>query len=266
MTIFGVLLLISACALVSAMPPISVVASIKGKKYDISDVETIGEFVEKAESIAGIDAGQSSVLFRGKVLTVTDNLEEIGVTAGDVLMVVKGRKQRTVKSDSMKDESLSNSISGGLEGASNYDADAYTDALKNANPEEMQKAMKAMDNLLDSNFVDEYFSDDERLETARQQMLANVDQYENQMPGFKEQALAIAQDPVKWKEAMLQAKEQITKLKEQRDAMRSAKGESPAPLSETNRYSTFLVELMNPSLPIAVLFHIPTRLMMTPTS
>ena len=252
----------AACALVSAMPPISVVASIKGKKYDISDVEIIGEFIEKAESIAGIDAGQSSVLFRGKVLTVTDNLEEIGVTAGDVLMVVKGRKQRTVKSDSIKDDSMSNSMSSGLEGASNYDSDAYTEALKNANPEEMQKAMKAMDNLLDSNFVDEYFSDDERLETARQQMLANVDQYENQMPGFKEQALAIAQDPVKWKDAMLQAKEQITKLKEQRDAMRSAKGESPVPKSETNRYPKDGTPHLILLSALPVLFYLPTLLIM----
>ena len=36
---------------------------------------------------------------------------------------------------------------------------------------------------------------------------------------------------------MLQAKEQITKLKEQRDAMRSAKGESPAPAAESDRYA-----------------------------
>ena len=218
------------------MPPISVVASIKGKKYEIADVETVEQFIEKAEGLAGIEAGQSSVLFRGKVLTISDKLEDIGVAAGDVLMVVKGRKQRAVIPDSMDGGSMTSEAATGFENSMDMNSDAYKEAMKNANPEDIQKAMKAMDNLLDSNFVDEYFSDDERLENARLQMLANVDQYENQMPGFKEQALAIAQDPVKWREAMLQAKEQISKLKEQRDAMRSAKGESPSASLENNRW------------------------------
>ena len=41
----------------------------------------------------------------------------------------------------------------------------------------MKNAMKAMDSLLDSDFVDEYFSDEEKLEKSRQQMLANIDKY-----------------------------------------------------------------------------------------
>lgn len=229
-----ILVLAMVCAMSAAMPPISVVASIKGKKFDISEVETVEEFITKAESIAGIEAGQSSVLFRGKVLTVSDKLEDIGVAAGDVLMVVKGRKQRAAKLESMEDAMTSNGVATGFEDS--LDSDAYREAMKNANPEDIQKAMKAMDNLLDSNFVDDYFSDDERLESARLQMLENVDQYENQMPGFREQALAIAQDPVKWKEAMLQAKEQITKLKAQRDAMRGATAQSPAAAAEPNRF------------------------------
>ena len=196
MTVFVAFLIFAmVVAVVASMPPISVVASIKGKKYDISDVETVEEFIEKAEGAAGIEAGQSSVLFRGKVLTSTDRLEDIGVAAGDVLMVVKGRKQRAAKPDAMEESAVS--AGGGFEENMDMNSDAYKEAMKNANPEDIEKAMKAMDNLLDSNFVDEYFSDDERLETARKQMLANVDQYENKMPGFKEQALAIAQDPVK---------------------------------------------------------------------
>lgn len=61
----------------------------------------------------------------------------------------------------------------------------YNEALKNANPEDIKNAMKAMDSMLDSNVFDEYLSDDAKLETARQQMLANVDQYATMMPGFK---------------------------------------------------------------------------------
>ena len=80
-------------------------------------------------------------------------------------------------------------------------SDAYNKAIESgANPEELKKAMHAMDNLLDSNFVDDYFSDEERLETARKQMLENLDQYEQMMPGFKEQAREIASDPQKWRE------------------------------------------------------------------
>jgi hypothetical protein len=89
-----------------------------------------------------------------------------------------------------------------------------------------------MDNLLDSDFVEEYFADEERLENARQQMLSNLDQYEQMMPGFKEQAMSIAADPVKWKEAMMQAKDQIAKLKQQRDLMRGTKS---APATPENR-------------------------------
>lgn len=179
---FAIVFVLSmAVALVSvaAMPPISVVASIKGKKYEIADVETVEEFTQKAEGLAGIEGQQSSVLFRGKVLTSADKLEEIGVTAGDVLMVVKGRKQRAVVDSSPTDVST-----GGFEDMNpDMNSEAYKKAMENANPEDVKKAMKAMDNLLDSDFVDEYFSDDERLENARQQMLQNVDQYESQMPG-----------------------------------------------------------------------------------
>ena len=46
------------------------------------------------------------------------------------------------------------------------------------------------------------------------------------MPGFKEQAKEIASSPERWREAMLQAKEQITTLKKQRDSMRAAAGQT----------------------------------------
>jgi uncharacterized coiled-coil DUF342 family protein len=81
-----------------------------------------------------------------------------------------------------------------------------------------------MDNLLDSNILEEYFKDDDTLEKARLQLLQNLDQYEQAMPGFKAQAQEIASDPEKWRNSMLKAKEQITKLKEERDKM---KGSSP---------------------------------------
>ena len=217
-----ILFLLMMLSAIIAMPPISVVASVKGKKFDIVDVETVAEFIERAEGLAELEVGQSSVLFRGKVLTPADRLEDIGVSAGDVLMVVKGRKQRTVSSDVGAEEDLSPDFESSLDTTSL----AYQEAMKNSNPEDIEKAMKAMDNLLDSDFADEYFADDEKLEEARLQMLASADQYEGMMPGFKEQAMAIASDPIKWKEAMQQAKEQISMLKQQRDARKGAAPES----------------------------------------
>ena len=77
----AVLLLIVIYALVMetlAGGPITVVANVRGKKYEIT-AETVEEFTEKAESIAELEAGQQSVLFRGKVLSPEDRLEDIGV-------------------------------------------------------------------------------------------------------------------------------------------------------------------------------------------
>jgi hypothetical protein len=100
------------------------------------------------------------------------------------------------------------------------------------NPEEVQKAMQQMDQLLDSDFVDEYFSDDEKLEKARLDMLEKLDQYEQMMPGFKAQAQEIASSPEKWKEAMSQAKQQIVTMKRARDEARSKGGKAqPTPTS-----------------------------------
>ena len=58
--------------------PITVVANVRGKKYTI-EAETVEEFTEKAESMAELEVGQQSVLFRGKVLSPTDRFEDIGI-------------------------------------------------------------------------------------------------------------------------------------------------------------------------------------------
>ena len=229
------LLAFALLSLVAGMPPVSVVASVRGKKYDVT-AETVEEFTSKVEEAAGLEAGQQSVLFRGKVLKASDRLDELGVSAGDVLNVVKGRKTRPAGADAAVDgvssgtagDAATKSLGGGGGGAgggmpSLADLQSMSaDAMKN--PEEMQKAMQAMDQLLDSDFVDEYFSDDEKLEKARLDMLAKLDQYDQMMPGFKAQAQEIASNPQKWREAMGQAKQQITSMKAQRDAMRGATG------------------------------------------
>ena len=203
-------LVVAAWVVTSAMPSIDVVASVRGKKYEIN-AETVEEFTSKVEEAAGLEPGQQSVLFRGKVLSADDDLSEIGVASGDVLNVVKGRKQRTVAtpeeledglldgSDSMPSASAFSGAGGSMGGMMGGMPSAEDLKKLGEDPEQMKEAMAAMDQLLDNNYFEEYFADEEKLEKARQQMLGNLDQYEQMMPGFKEQAKEIASSPEKWR-------------------------------------------------------------------
>ena len=171
------------------------------------------------EDCSGLDAEQQSILFRGKLLDRESKLKDLGVASGDTLNVVKGRRQRKAPSaeevaspmdfdmdaqvgsaagmgGGMGDMGSAMGSLGGLGdmmssmgGAGGMGEAELKKAMENVKPEEMQKAMQAMDEILDSDFVDEYFADDERLENARQQMLSNLDQYDDMMPGFKEQVV-----------------------------------------------------------------------------
>ena len=165
--------------------------------------------------MAGLDEGQNSVLFRGKVLNPGDILQDMGISSGDVLMVVKGKKQRPqvqLQDDSVDVDSPSQNAATAMPtgGMPNFGG------MPNLSQEEMNNAMQQIDKLLESDFVDEYFGDDDKLEQARLNMIKNIDQYEQMMPGFREQAGDTINDPVKWKDAMNKAKEQILLLKQQR--------------------------------------------------
>jgi hypothetical protein len=96
------------------------------------------------------------------------------------------------------------------------------DMMKNMDPEKIKQSMQAMERLLDSDVIEQYFGDDEKIEQARLQMLASADEYEKMMPGFKEQAKEVASDPEKWRNAMNAAKQQILQLKQLRDAQKTA--------------------------------------------
>lgn len=208
----------------------NVVASVRGKKIDI-EAETVEEVSKEVEEKCGLDASEQSVLFRGKVLSPTDKLEDIGVAPGDTLNVVKGKRQRSKPisdldiADIPLDDDVPISQSGGGEspfGAGmGMDQESMKKAMENMSPEDIQKAMKQIDQLLDNNFVEEYFADEGRLEKARIEMLNNLDQYEKSMPGFKAQTEPIVSDPEKWKKAMMEARDQINNLRDQRDLLKS---------------------------------------------
>ena len=96
--------------------------------------------------------------------------------------MLKGRKPRTAAQPDALDsldldldegETKQDSFGGGFGGAPGMPD--FNGAAPSE--EQIEKAMQQMDNLLDSNFVDEYFSDDEKLEKARLNMLENLDQY-----------------------------------------------------------------------------------------
>jgi hypothetical protein len=174
------------------------------------------------EAVAGLEASEQSVLFRGKVLSPGDILADVGVSAGDTLNIVKGRRARPNRASTGDDESLMEMD--GLKIPDGMDAESYKKALGNMTPEEVQKATKAMDELLDSDVIDQYFADEDKLEMARLDMLKNIDKYEQAMPGFKQQALEMCSDPIKWRTAMEQAKNQMVEMKKQRDSMRSQSG------------------------------------------
>lgn len=219
-----ILALILATSVVS-MPPIMITANVRGKRYEV-EAESVEEVCKAVESQAGLEAGQYSVLYRGKVLSPADVLEKIGVSAGDTLNIVKGRRNPSastrpvddveVDGESQEASDASEGVPSGLAGM-----DQYKKALEGLDPAQVQQAMKTMDEMLNSDVLNEYFNDDAKLEGLRQQMLQNIDQYEQMMPGFREQAEEIASDPEKWKEAMNRAREQIMLLKKQRDGQRN---------------------------------------------
>ena len=216
-TMYFIVLFLVAISVVHAS--INVIASVRGKKYEI-EAETVQEFTAKVESVVNLSADEQSVLFRGKVLSPSDVLAEVGVASGDVLMVVKGRRARP------KVEESEQVIDNDLTTSSSQDDVANPFAKMPQGAGDMESAMKQMDTLLDSTVFDEYFKDDESLEKARMQLLDNLDQYEKAMPGFKNQAQEIASDPEKWRAAMTKARDQIALLRQQREQFRA--GQSPS--------------------------------------
>lgn len=228
--LFLSMIIVLSTIIVSAMPPIDVIVSVRGKKYEIN-AETVAEVLSKIETMANLESGQQNVLYRGKVLNQDDNLEDFGISNGDILNVVKRRVQRVNadEPENSSDESVSTSI------PNSFGTDNMKNLPSQMNPEEMKKAMEAMDKLLDSNVLDEFFNDEEKMENARLSILENSDEYEKMMPGFKEQAKDIASDPVKWKDAMQKAKLQMEQLKSQRDSFRN-QNPNYSKLFDSNRY------------------------------
>eukprot|EP01034_Spumella_vulgaris_P023513 gene23513-29735_t len=70
-----------------------------------------------------------------------------------------------------------------------------------------------METMLNSNVLEEYFADESKLELIRLQLLENLDSYEKMIPGFKAQAQDIVNNPAKWRDAMVNAKDHVAAIK-----------------------------------------------------
>lgn len=222
-----ILLLLCIVASAAGMSAISCVANVRGKKYDIS-AETVEEFSQKVESVSGLTANEQSVLFRGKVLRAGDKLEDLGIAPGDVLNVLKGRKVKAPKVNAADMATFdAKPVSESQASAATFDSEGAAAAekmLKNVDPEKLKQSVAAMEQMLNSDAMEQFFNDEAKIEEARLQMLEKADEYETMMPGFKKQIMSIATDPKKWNEAMNNTKQQIQKIKEMR---KSGAGGSP---------------------------------------
>lgn len=227
--VLAVVVVVVLVALTHAMPSVPVVANVRGKKYEVK-AETVGEFSEKVEELTGISSNQQSVLFRGKVLSSSDRLEDIGINAGEVLNVVKGRRA-AVKPAPMKASSVDSTSVNKPSSDLSDDLDlnkSPEDILKDMDPQQLEEARRKMDAFLESDDFLKQFDDEEALEKQRQDMLANMERYEKMMPGWSQQVSDIISDPEKWKQAMANAKQQLLQLREARRQQQTG-GTTPHP-------------------------------------
>eukprot|EP00550_Attheya_septentrionalis_P010473 CAMPEP_0198302914 /NCGR_PEP_ID=MMETSP1449-20131203/56616_1 /TAXON_ID=420275 /ORGANISM="Attheya septentrionalis, Strain CCMP2084" /LENGTH=329 /DNA_ID=CAMNT_0044005393 /DNA_START=222 /DNA_END=1211 /DNA_ORIENTATION=+ len=79
-------------AVVEAGQPLSVLVTLRGKKYSISNVSTVEEARQKVEEQSGVSLQKQTVLFGGSKLKSTDVLDEVGVSNGAVLNLVPKKK------------------------------------------------------------------------------------------------------------------------------------------------------------------------------
>lgn len=190
---------------------ISVVANVRGRKFDLK-AATVNDFMSQVEKLAGLTPGQQSVLFRGKLLGNNDNLSEVGVSNGDVLNVLKGRKlphkPSAFKAPPTSKAPASKGMSGGFPSIPGFGLPS------GVSEEQMKESMARMEEIIDSGFFDEFFSDPEKLEGARKNMLKNLDTYEKMIPGFRASVEDLVSTPEKWQKAMTEAKLQMEKFKE----------------------------------------------------
>ncbi|KAG5185259.1 hypothetical protein JKP88DRAFT_219218 [Tribonema minus] len=225
-------LLLSAGAVLAAVvpslasAPLNVVVTLRGKKYQVSG-SSVSDIQAEVQEKAGLSAEQQSVLFKGKLLAAGDDLSTVGVSDGDTINVVPSKKpkaERTAAAGVDADGTVDapGGEGSGFPGIAGFPGmgsmPGMPAGMPDLSPEEYQKMMGEV---LNSPMMDEFFGSPEKIEESRKAILENpmLKQAMAQLPGFSE----MLEDPDKWMESMLQAKEML----EQQRSMLQDQGGAP---------------------------------------
>jgi len=216
-----------------AMPDIQV--SLRGKKYDLTGVDTVQELQDQLSEQSGVaPSKQGRVLFNGKRLSSEDNLIEAGVKDGDQLNIVP--KSKSSKSSTTKKQATATTAASASEnpGASGMDdilkglgGAGMDDLMKNfgggegGGAPDLKESMEMMSGMMNSPIFKEYMSDPARLEESRQMILNNpmLKSMMAGMPGMEE----LLNSPEAWREAM-QAAAAMYENMDQNDLMQAMMG------------------------------------------
>jgi Ubiquitin family len=209
---------------------------LRGQKYEVSDVSTVGELQEKVSALSGIAAKQQGrVIFGGKRLDSDTVLVEAGVpTEGAHLNMVPSsttasKKKKTAAglaksaAAATNDKAATassgngNNLMADLLKQSGIDSSALDEMMKSlggggdgkdgagAGAPNLEQGLQAMTEAMNSPLFKEMMSDPERLEQSRQMILGNpmLKSMMSSMPGLED----ILNDPVAWRQAMQAAAE-----------------------------------------------------------
>ena len=180
--------------------------TLRGKKYDVSDVTTVAELQERISEASGVDPSQQGrVLFDGQRLDSKAILSDVGVTEGSQLNLVPGSKKKKSSSSSSSSSSSAAAAAAPATASADSAADAASmdpaklakDMLESAgiDPSQMEEMAKSMGlgggeggaggmpdmkesldmmtKMTKSDVFQDYMKDPERLEESRQMILNN---------------------------------------------------------------------------------------------
>jgi Ubiquitin family len=213
-------------------PISSLSVTLRGQKYDVSDVSTVEEIQEKVSTLSGISIKQQGrVIYGGKKLTSDTVLSEAGISDGAHLNIVpstssKKKKPKTTTITSSAETSAATTKSTSAQPSSNTGNNLMSDLLKNAGidqkdldemmksmggeagaggPKSMEEGMKAMQEAMKSPLLQQMLQDPEKLEQSRQMILNNpmLKSMMSNMPGMND----LLNDKDAWRQAMQMAAE-----------------------------------------------------------
>jgi Ubiquitin family len=210
----------------SAGTPISTLSvTLRGQKYDVSDVATVQELQEQVSTLSGISIKQQGrVIFGGKRLPTETILSDVGISDGAHVNIVPSTSSSKKKKSATATASVpptttatttttatpSNPMSDFLKnsGMDTQQLDEMMKSLGGGNsdgPKSMEEGMKAMQEVMKSPILQDMLKDPEKLEQSRQMILNNpmLKSMLGSMPGMED----LLQDPVAWRQAMQAAAE-----------------------------------------------------------